>query len=95
MIDYRDMKRGRIRVNEITGGSSKENHSMKTLNEIKEMFARYEDELRERFKVREISIFDSYVRSQQKEGGDLDILVEFYEPVGLEYFELQDFLEDE
>jgi predicted nucleotidyltransferase len=55
---------------------------------------RYEDYLRRKYKVREIGVFGSYAKNEQKRGSDLDILVEFYEPVGLGYFELKDFLED-
>ena len=55
---------------------------------------RYKDYLRQKYKVREMGIFGSYAKNEQKRGSDLDILVEFYEPVGLGYFELKDFLED-
>ncbi|MFQ6055532.1 MAG: nucleotidyltransferase family protein [Methanosarcinales archaeon] len=46
------------------------------------------------YKVKEIGIFGSYVKNKQKKRSDLDILVEFYEPVGLGCFELKDFLEN-
>jgi predicted nucleotidyltransferase len=39
--------------------------------------------LRERFKVKELGIFGSYVRGEQNETSDVDILVEFYEPISL------------
>ena len=55
---------------------------------------RYKDYLRQEYKVRELGIFGSYAKNEQKRESDLDILVEFYEPVGLGYFELKDFLED-
>jgi predicted nucleotidyltransferase len=55
---------------------------------------RYKDYLRQKYKVREIGIFGSYAKNEQKRGSDLDLLVEFYEPVGLGYFELKYFLED-
>jgi len=55
---------------------------------------RYKDYLRRKYKVREIGVFGSYAKNEQKRGSDLDVLVEFYEPVGLGYFELKDFLED-
>jgi len=56
---------------------------MKKIEEIKKMLAKHKEELRERFKVREIGIFGSYVRGEQKRGSDVDILVEFEEPVSL------------
>ncbi|HID26649.1 MAG TPA: nucleotidyltransferase [Methanosarcinales archaeon] len=54
----------------------------------------YKDYLRLKYKVKEIGIFGSYVKNKQKKRSDLDILVEFYEPVGLGYFEFKDFLEN-
>ena len=55
---------------------------------------RYEDYMKEKYKVGELGVFGSYTRNEQREGSDLDLLVKFYEPVGLDYFELKDFLED-
>jgi len=54
---------------------------------------KYKDYFRQKYKVRAIGIFGSYAKNEQKWGSDLDVLVEFYEPVGLGYFELKDFLE--
>ena len=48
--------------------------------------------LSEKYKIKEIGIFGSYVRNEQKRGSDLDILIELREPIGLKFFELQDFL---
>ncbi len=56
---------------------------MNTIEEIKEILARHKDELRKRYKVKEIGVFGSYVRGQQKEKSDVDILVEFEEVPGL------------
>jgi len=51
--------------------------------------------LRERFKVSKIGIFGSFVRNEQREGSDLDILVIFEESLGLKFFDLVYFLEEE
>jgi predicted nucleotidyltransferase len=52
--------------------------------------------LADRFKVQTIGIFGSYVRGEQKKKSDLDILVEFSEPIGLfKFVELEDFLSQE
>lgn len=56
---------------------------MKTVEEISKILTRHKEELRERFKVKEIGIFGSYVRGEQKKGSDVDVLVEFEEPVSL------------
>ena len=49
--------------------------------------------LEEKYKVKTLGVFGSYVRGEQKEDSDLDILVEFQEPVGLfKFMELEEFL---
>ena len=49
--------------------------------------------LEEKYKVKTLGVFGSYVREEQTEGSDLDILVEFQEPVGLfKFMELEEFL---
>ena len=51
--------------------------------------------LKEKYKVKEIGIFGSYVKNKQKEGSDLDILVEFKEvPSLIEFIEVENFLSD-
>ena len=40
-------------------------------------------ELRERYKIRFLWVFGSYVHNMQMEGSDLDLLVEFGEPPSL------------
>lgn len=55
---------------------------MKTVSEIKKVLEQQKPALSKRFKVKEIGVFGSYVRGEQKEGSDIDILVEFSEPVG-------------
>ena len=56
--------------------------------------------LTKQFKVKEIGIFGSVVRGEDKETSDVDILVEFEEPIGFfKFLELealiQKVLEDE
>jgi predicted nucleotidyltransferase len=68
---------------------------MKTLPEIERILRDQKPILREKFKVREIGIFGSVVRGEQKETSDLDLLVEFEEPIGLvKYVGLQNYLSD-
>ena len=67
---------------------------MRTLEEIKETINRHRKELEEKYKVKSIAIFGSYVRNEQKEGSDIDILVEFSEPVGFLFFHLADYFEE-
>jgi predicted nucleotidyltransferase len=66
---------------------------MGTKEEIKETLKRLKPTLREKFKVKEIGIFGSYVRGEESEESDVDILVEFSEPIGWEFIDLMEFLE--
>jgi len=67
---------------------------MKDLEEIKQVLSRQKPALAENFKVKEIGIFSSYVRGEQEELSDVDILVEFNEPIGWEFIDLLDYLEN-
>jgi predicted nucleotidyltransferase len=51
--------------------------------------------LTKQFKVKEIGIFGSVVRGEDKETSDVDILVEFEEPIGFfKFLELEEYLSD-
>ncbi len=56
---------------------------MKELNKIKDILNKHRDELREKYKITEIGIFGSYIRGEQKKESDIDVLVEFSEPISL------------
>lgn len=56
---------------------------MKNIEEIKKKLEKLKPVLKEKFEVKRIGIFGSYLKGEQKRGSDLDILVEFYEPIGL------------
>ena len=51
----------------------------KTLEEIIKAIKKRKKVLQEKYKVKEIGIFGSYVRGEQTEKSDVDILVDFYE----------------
>ena len=40
-----------------------------------------------------IGIFGSYLRGKESEKSDVDVLVEFYTPIGWEFIDLKEFLE--
>ncbi|MGB9621981.1 MAG: nucleotidyltransferase family protein [Brevinematia bacterium] len=66
---------------------------MKNVNGIKEILKKHKGELREKFKVKDIGVFGSYVKGEQRKKSDIDILVEFEEPIGLfEFMDLEDYL---
>ena len=46
-------------------------------DEILRILKKHKKELKERFGVKRIGLFGSYVRGNQKESSDIDILVEF------------------
>jgi len=54
----------------------------------------HKEELRSRFKVGSIRLFGSYVRGDNTPESDLDVMVEFCEPVGFEFIHLADYLEE-
>lgn len=66
---------------------------MKKLDELERIIKQHKQELEEKFKVKSIAIFGSYVRGEQNEESDVDIIVEFSEPVGFLFFHLANFLE--
>jgi predicted nucleotidyltransferase len=66
---------------------------MGTQEEIKETLKRHKPTLKDKFKVKEIGIFGSFVRGEESEESDVDILVEFSEPIGWEFIDLIEFLE--
>ena len=68
---------------------------MKTIDEIKNTIQKYKTYLSDKFKVRSISVFGSYLRGEQKKDSDLDILVEFNETIDLfEFIQLENYLSD-
>jgi hypothetical protein len=52
-----------------------------TLDEIRKILEENKTLLQTKFKIREIGIFGSYVRGEQKKKSDVDILVEFSETI--------------
>ena len=56
---------------------------MKTLEEIRKVLASHRQELKDKYKVKNIGIFGSYVRGEHRAKSDLDVLVEYDSPVSL------------
>jgi predicted nucleotidyltransferase len=67
---------------------------MKTLEEIKATLRRHKPLLREKFKVNQIGVFGSYAKGEESQASDVDILVEFNQPIGWEFVDLKEFLEE-
>ena len=67
---------------------------MKTLEEIREILKKHKAEVVRDYKVKEIGVFGSFVRGEQKRRSDIDILVEYDElPDLLKLIELEVHLE--
>jgi predicted nucleotidyltransferase len=67
-----------------------------TKAELIETLTRHNKDIRIRFKVKDIGLFGSYVRGEQKKESDVDVLVEFekgYKTFN-NYMDLKFFLED-
>jgi predicted nucleotidyltransferase len=66
---------------------------MITLNDIKQKIREHEPVLRDRYKVKRLHLFGSYVRGDQKKKSDADILVEFSGTIDLfTFIELEEYL---
>ncbi|MFA4852687.1 MAG: nucleotidyltransferase family protein [Bacteroidales bacterium] len=63
------------------------------LEEIKIILKKQKKSLRKRFKIKKIALFGSYTRGEQTESSDVDIMVEFDAPIGIEFIDLADELE--
>ena len=57
--------------------------NVKTIEEIREILEDHKEEVSRKYKIREIGIFGSFVRGEQKKRSDVDILVEFEKAIKL------------
>ena len=56
---------------------------MNELDKIKEILKRNKRLLKRDFKIKNLGVFGSYVRGEQKNNSDVDILIEFSQTPGL------------
>ena len=66
---------------------------MASLSQIQSVLSTHKTEMLDRFRVKTIAVFGSYARQQQRHDSDVDILVEFSSPVGIEFIDLGNYLE--
>ena len=68
----------------------------RSLEEIKNLLQQHKPELSEKWKVRSLGIFGSYVRGEANKSSDLDLLVEIDDPkMGLlKFIALENYLSD-
>ena len=68
---------------------------MKKIEEIKSILENHKQDISGKYKVAEIGIFGSYVKGEQKDTSDVDVLVEFKESIGLlKFIEMENYLTD-
>ncbi len=66
---------------------------MKRIDRIMEKLRKTKPVAEKKYGVKNLEVFGSFIRGEQKKGSDLDILVEFYDTIDLfKYIELENFL---
>lgn len=68
---------------------------MLSRSEIESKLRNLKPILSDKFAVVRIGYFGSYSKNEQTEDSDIDILVEFGKPIGWDFFDLQEMLENE
>ncbi len=67
----------------------------KSIHEIKRVLLSHKKDLSDKYGVREIGIFGSYVRNEIRKNSDVDILVELEKPMGfLKFIRLERYLSE-
>ncbi len=66
---------------------------MLSLESIKNKLVENKQRLYSRYGLSTIAVFGSYARNQQTNESDVDILVEFNKPIGIEFVDLAEELE--
>jgi uncharacterized protein len=67
---------------------------MTNLTSIKNTLTLLKPELTRKFFVNSIGLFGSVVRDDFNEASDIDIIVDFNKPIGIEFIDLADFIEN-
>ena len=66
---------------------------MEQLSEIKQVLQQLKPELSKRFHVQSLGLFGSVVRDDFSPNSDIDIIVDFDRPVGIEFIDLANYIE--
>lgn len=66
---------------------------MRHLAYIKKTLEKLKPELASKFHVKVIGLFGSVVRDDFSSSSDIDVIVDFDRPIGIEFIDLADFLE--
>ena len=65
----------------------------RSLIEIELVLRQHKQELMKKYKLKSIAIFGSYSRQEQNELSDIDILIDYEQPMGIEFIDLANELE--
>lgn len=66
---------------------------MKTLPEITAILNSHKSRLFSHYPLKSMAVFGSYARNEQKDGSDVDILVDFNERIGIRFIDLAEEIE--
>ena len=66
---------------------------MTELAYIKQILSQLKPELKQKYFVNSIGLFGSIVREDFTDKSDIDIIVEFSKPIGIEFIDLADYIE--
>ena len=66
---------------------------MTDLNSIKQILTQLKPELTNKYHVSSIGLFGSIVRDDFNSNSDIDIIVDFSMPIGIEFIDLAEFIE--
>ncbi|MFM7015038.1 MAG: nucleotidyltransferase family protein [Bacteroidota bacterium] len=67
---------------------------MKSFAEINSILSSNKDYLSKKYKIKHLAIFGSYSRSEETKNSDTDIMVEFEKPIGIEFIDLANELQE-
>lgn len=66
---------------------------MEQLSALRQVLQQLKPELSRRFHVQSLSLFGSVVRGDYSPASDIDIIVDFNRPVGIEFIDLAQYIE--
>jgi uncharacterized protein len=61
---------------------------IRTKEEILKVLSEHKKDLQKKYPLKSIALFGSFARGEQKTDSNIDLLVDFTEPVGMELIEL-------
>jgi predicted nucleotidyltransferase len=68
---------------------------MKTIKEIEKIILSHKEKIIDKYNVKSIGVFGSYVRGEERNKSDIDILVEFNKTTGFfDFLDLENYLKD-